>query len=222
MIVCSADLSGSVLCWRRDGSLPLVSNCSSATRPRATRLLIVPTAQPQISRRFLIGKAAGADEDQRLALRLGQVHQRALHVANLDMPVLAGRRGEDLGGGDLVPFALEAGAAHLAQEQVAKDDEGPGAHIGAGLEPLPRRPRLEQRLLDQIVGEVAAAGQRAAEGAQMRDDRRQLFLEFGIGQRNRLDRRGLCLLVIVQVVSQVVNPTPYAGAAMAAARFDRT
>src|SRR5438067_1604493 len=49
MIACNADLSGSVLCWRRDGSLPLDNSCSSATRPRATRLLIVPTAQPQIS-----------------------------------------------------------------------------------------------------------------------------------------------------------------------------
>ena len=41
MIVWSADLSGSVRCWRRDGSLPLDSSPSSATRPRATRLLIV-------------------------------------------------------------------------------------------------------------------------------------------------------------------------------------
>ena len=55
-----------------------------------------------------------------------------------------------------------------------------------GLEALARRPRLEQRFLDEIVGEVAAARQRAAEGAQMRDDRRQLILEFVIGQRDRL------------------------------------
>ena len=142
-------------------------------------------------RRFLIGEAAGADEDQRLALRLRQMHQRALHVAELDVPVLARRSGEDLGRGDVVPLALEAGAAHLAEEQVAQDDEGPGAHVGAGLEALARRPRLEQRFLDQIVGEVAAAGQRAAERAQVRDHRRQLVLEFRIGQRNRLGTRTL-------------------------------
>src|SRR4051812_41823260 len=31
-------------------------------------------------RRFLVGEAAGTDEDQRLALWLRQMHQRALHV----------------------------------------------------------------------------------------------------------------------------------------------
>src|SRR5437868_11100900 len=49
--------------------------------------------------RFLVSETPGADEDQRLALRLRQVHQRALHVAKLNVPVLACRRGEDLRGG---------------------------------------------------------------------------------------------------------------------------
>ena len=97
------------------------------------------------------------------------MHQRALHVAQLDMPVLARRRGEDLRGGDIVPLALESGPAHLAEEQVAQDDEGPGAHVGAGLEALARRPCLEQRFLHQIVGEVAASRQRPAKGAQVRE-----------------------------------------------------
>ena len=48
MMLCSADWP-SDSCSRREGSLPSVSRFSSATRPRATRLLIVPTAQPQIS-----------------------------------------------------------------------------------------------------------------------------------------------------------------------------
>jgi hypothetical protein len=95
---------------------------------------MVPTAQPQISACFLISEAARTDQDQGLALGLRQVQQRALHVGQLDMPVLAGRRGQQLGRGQLVPFALEARAAHLAEEQVAQDDEGPGAHVGAGLE----------------------------------------------------------------------------------------
>src|SRR3982751_2021796 len=66
--------------------------------------------------RFLIGEAPGADEDQRLALRLRQVHEGALHVAELDVPVLAGRGGEDLRRGDVVPLAFEARPAHLAEE----------------------------------------------------------------------------------------------------------
>src|SRR5206468_11552558 len=80
-------------------------------------------------RRFLIGEAAGADEDQGLALRLRQMEKRALHVAELDVPILAGGRSEQFGRSDLVPLALEAGAAHLAQEQVPEDDEGPRAHV---------------------------------------------------------------------------------------------
>ena len=145
--------------------------------------------------RLLIGEAAGADEDQRLALRLRQMEQGALHVAKLDMPVLAGRRGEQLRGGELVPLALEAGAAHLAEEQVPQDDEGPGAHVGAGLEALARRPGLEQGFLDEIVGEVPAARERAAEGAQMRDDQRELILELVVGQRDRLEPLPLRLVV---------------------------
>ena len=63
------------------------------------------------------------------------------------------------------------GAAHLAEEQVAQDDEGPRPHVGAGLEALSRGPRLEQGLLDEVVGEIAAAGQGAAERAKVRNDR---------------------------------------------------
>ena len=49
MIESSVERVPSVSCSRRDDrSLPLIS-ASSATRPRATRLLIVPTATPQIS-----------------------------------------------------------------------------------------------------------------------------------------------------------------------------
>ena len=63
MIVCSADFSGSVRCCRLDGSLPLESSCSSATRPRATRLLIVPTAQPQREALILVGAGGFAYEE---------------------------------------------------------------------------------------------------------------------------------------------------------------
>jgi len=37
MIVCSADLSGSVRCCLRDGSLPLDNSCSSASNRYAPR-----------------------------------------------------------------------------------------------------------------------------------------------------------------------------------------
>src|SRR3569623_936752 len=93
---------------------------------------------PADFRRFLIGETAGADEDQRLALRLRQMQQRTLHVAELDMAILARRRGEDALGDQVIPLALAARAAHLREMQVAQDDEGPGAHVGTGLEALAR------------------------------------------------------------------------------------
>ena len=81
---------------------------------------------------FLVSEPARADEDQRFALRLRQVHKRTLHVAEFDVPVLARRRCKNLRRGNIIPFALEARTAHLAQEKVAKDDEGPSTHVGAG------------------------------------------------------------------------------------------
>ena len=97
MIVCSADLFGIglVLAARRQ----LAAGQQGLERDPAARDAALDRADRAAADlgRFLIGEAARADEDQRLALRLRQVHQRALHVAKLDMAVLAGRRGEDLG-----------------------------------------------------------------------------------------------------------------------------
>ena len=118
------------------------------------------------------------------------------------MPILAGRGGKDLGGGYVVPLALEACSSHLTEEQVAQDDEGPRAHVGPRLEALPRRPCLQQRLLDKVIGKVTAAGQRAPKRAQMRDDRRQLIFEFRIGQRNRLCRNG-CWSILLSIFRQI-------------------
>src|SRR3546814_5285032 len=78
---------------------------------------------PTNLRRFLVSEAARADEDQRLALRLGQVQQRALHVAQFDVPVLARGCREDAVGDEVVPLALEARAAHLREIEVAQDVE---------------------------------------------------------------------------------------------------
>src|SRR3546814_9093042 len=69
--------------------------------------------------------AAGADEDQRLALVLRQFHQAALKVGHFAAVLLVrgGRHGAlDRG---LVIFADELVAAHLRPEGVAQDDEGP-------------------------------------------------------------------------------------------------
>ena len=50
--------------------------------------------------------------------------------------------------------------------------------------------------LDQVIGEIATARQRAAEGAEVRDYLRQLILELGIRQRNEFNGLfGLIFLV---------------------------
>src|SRR5688500_4364446 len=60
-------------------------------RNRATRdpALDRPARAAADLGRCLIGKAARSDEYKRLALRLRQVHQRALQIPELDMAVLA-------------------------------------------------------------------------------------------------------------------------------------
>src|SRR3954451_1475367 len=142
------------------------------------------------------------------------MHQGPLHVAKLDVAVLARRSGKDLRCRDVVPLALEARAAHLAEEQVTQDDEGPGAHVGPGLEALACGPGLEQRLLNEVVSKITAARKRAAKRTKMRNHRSKLFLELGIGQRNRLRRSG-CWLVILASFRQT-RPHPLCGAAVAA------
>src|SRR6185503_14318930 len=171
-------------------------------------------------RRFLVGEAAGTNENQRFTLGLRQMHQRTLHVAKLDMPILARGCSKDLGRGDIVPLTLEAGTAHLAEKQVAKDDESPGAHVGAGLEALARRPRFQQRFLHQIIGEVAAARKRATEGAQVWNDRRKLFLELRIGQRNRFGRMAYWS-VLLAIFSQT-RPHPVRARDLGHTQLDRT
>src|SRR3546814_9523595 len=77
------------------------------------------------ARRLFVRHAAGADEDQRLALVLRQFHQAALEVGHLAAVFLV--RGSRHGALDrsLVIFADEFVAAHLRQEGVAQNDEGP-------------------------------------------------------------------------------------------------
>src|SRR5262245_28144596 len=106
------------------------------------------------------------------------MHECALHVAELDVAVLARRCGKDFRRSNLVPLALESGSTHLAEEQVAQDNEGPGAHVRSGLEAFARSPCLEQRLLHQVIGQIAAAGERAPKRAQVWDYRCKLLLEF--------------------------------------------
>ncbi|OAN82054.1 hypothetical protein A8B77_12730 [Erythrobacter sp. EhN03] len=130
-------------------------------------------------RRFLVGEAAGANQQQRFAAFGWQRQQRAVHVRQVDRFFLPRGSGQHAFGDGLVIFAAEAVAPHVGEIGVAQDHEGPGAHAGAGLEPLLRGPGLEQRFLNQVVRHVRAAAQAACESTQVGDHLGQLALEIG-------------------------------------------
>src|SRR3546814_14915095 len=69
---------------------------------------------------------------------------------------------------DLVIIAVKLDAAHLRQEGVAQDHEGPRLDRRPALEAVARRPRLDPRVLGQVVGQIGFARQAAAIGDQMR------------------------------------------------------
>ena len=115
-------LSAHVLCRRLmvaggEGSLPLVSSASSATLPRATRLLILPPRSRKSRPPSSYAKPPAPDQDQRLALRLRHMEQGALHVAELDVAILAGRAASSLKRRSRHSPLERAGAS--AEEQVS-------------------------------------------------------------------------------------------------------
>jgi hypothetical protein len=93
-------------------------------------------------------------------------------------------------------------------------------HVGAGLEALARGPGLEQRFLHQIVGQIAAAGERSTECPQVRDHRGKLVLEFRIGQRCPIGRRGRWSILVARF--RQTRPHPFMLAASGRASVTRT
>ena len=91
-------------------------------------------------RRFFIGKASCPNENERLALRLWQSDKRTFNVAQFDLTILTRWCSKETICNQIVPFTREARPAHLRQEEVAQDNECPGAHVRARLKPSPRRP----------------------------------------------------------------------------------
>jgi hypothetical protein len=67
--------------------------------------------------------------------------------------------------------------SHLGIELVAQDGVQPGPQIGAGLEARMIGPRLDQRLLHQIIGAGRIPAQRDGKGSKRRDGGYQLVAE---------------------------------------------
>src|SRR5690606_22715031 len=110
-----------------------------------------------------------ADQDDRLALVLGELFERLAEILEVERTVLAGMDGNARRNRPVAVLDLAAALAHLRVELVAKDGEQPRLEVGARLEGGLLVPRLDQRLLDQVVCLVAVLRQRDREGAQRRD-----------------------------------------------------
>src|SRR5690554_6130 len=99
---------------------------------------------------LFVREAAGAHQQQRFAPLRRQREQGAVHVRQVNRLFLSSRSRQNALSGGLVIFAAESIAAHVGEIGVAQDHERPRAHAGAGFEPVLRRPRLEQRFLDEL------------------------------------------------------------------------
>src|SRR5581483_1562876 len=119
-------------------------------------------------RRVLIGEAACADQDQRLALVLRQLVERGAEFLELQMRALRRLRLQHLG---IVAFGILDLAPPLPvvrAKQVAQDREQPRRQVRARLERDDMRERPQQGLLHQIVGAIGIAAERDRERTQAR------------------------------------------------------
>ena len=141
--------------------------------------------------RLLVGEAGCADQDQRLALVVGQLGERGAEFLELDVAGLLRLRLQRLGVAAVGILDLAAALAILRAEQVAQDGEQPRRHVGARLERMDVGERAQQRLLHQIVGAVDIAAQRNGERAQARHRREHLIAEGGVEAHSDASLSGL-------------------------------
>src|SRR5262249_5799028 len=125
--------------------------------------------------RLPIAKAAGGHEDQGFTLRWGQSHERLSEfVEDQTGVVMGGRRQRGYVRG-LQRFDDVPVLAQVVEIAIAQDREDPGLEVGARRELVGRRERQNDRILHEIVGLVAVAGQRARKRAQMRQAKEYLL-----------------------------------------------
>ena len=105
---------------------------ASRVRARLTRLLMVPTAQPQIVGGLLVGEARCADQDQRLALVRRQLGERRAEFLELDVAGLLRMGLQRLGIAAVGILDLAPALAVFRAEQVAQDREQPGGMLVPG------------------------------------------------------------------------------------------
>lgn len=144
------------------GSSASSRSATRVARARATRERIVPTGQPCGLGRCLVGQSRQLGEDERLTAlggqRVQQVEQghalvEAGQAARLG-PLGPGRPVVDVGRprpGGGVPQAVD--------ERAACDGQQPGARRRAPLEPVQAAERPQERVLCEVVGQLAVGGE---------------------------------------------------------------
>lgn len=131
--------------------------------------------------RVLIREAPGADKNQGLALFVGKSVHGTCRFRQLHGPhLLVVHYGHALRR-TIVPGRLAPSAAPIGIELIAQDGEEPCLEIRAWTESGARLPRLGERLLRKIVGEIAVTAQRAGKRAQERNEFKQTCFELCVG-----------------------------------------
>lgn len=132
-------------------------------------------------------EAAGTDEDQRLALFVGQAAHRARKILQIKVRGLRALGRRCMGGDAFVPRTLTPAATPDRVEVVAEDHKEPGFEICASLERRRALPRLHKGFLAKIIGFVPIATEGSCERAKKRDEVQQLSSKLGVVVR-RLGR----------------------------------
>ena len=170
------------------GASPSIA-CRSR-RARDTRLLIVPTAQPQMAAASSYLKPSAPTSTRASRCSAGSLLEGTAEIVELE-PRLLGRRGRmHLHIRGLQRPEQRRIAAELVEIEIAQDGEDPGLEVGARGELLGGAKRPQHRVLDQIVGAIPVAGEGAGEGAQMRKAGDDLFFHDGRARAGRADGCG--------------------------------
>jgi hypothetical protein len=130
-------------------------------------------------RRLLIAEAAGADQDEHLAMGIAQSPVGTPEVAEFQRCFLARRRRFDLDGHAVEGYAARPILAALVVVEVAQDREHPGLEVRPGAKLVCGAERANDRIMDQVIGLLPVARQRPRERPQMRDDPDQIGSELG-------------------------------------------
>src|SRR6266436_3501075 len=138
-----------------------------------------------------VREASGTHQNERFALFGGKRAQRPSCVGKLNRPCLFSSGDRDAFCGGFVPWRLAPSPPSVGVELIAQNCEEPCFKIRSWPEGVTRLPSFCQRLLRQIVRQLAIAAERTGKCPQERNEIEQVLAEIatGIVRRHRLPGR---------------------------------